>query len=277
MAGPELRGIFRQPFAEQLTAWRLRLGHLVPTSRWDDLRHNAHDRAFMVAGAVKADLLADLARAVDRAISEGTGYDAFRAEFQDIVERHDWHGWTGEDSERGREWRMRTIYRTNLQTTYMAGRLAQLRESGFKYWVYRHGGSLHPRLHHLAWDGLILPADHPFWLTHFPPNGWGCSCRVFGARSIAAAIRRGGNPRLKLPANWNVPDPATGRPAGIGPGWDYAPGAGTADLIPVMAEKATDWPAGITEAFLAELPPEQSALIRAVMRSPALNTGAPAP
>lgn len=25
---------------------------------------------------------------------------------------------------------------------------------------------------------MILPADDPFWRTHFPPNGWGCKCTV---------------------------------------------------------------------------------------------------
>ncbi|MEI4195235.1 phage head morphogenesis protein [Roseovarius sp. E0-M6] len=189
----DIAATFRQPFKEQVAAFRLRLGNLVPTSRWDDLWQSQHDRAFMIAGATKADLLSDLAGAVDRAISEGTGLEAFRKDFRAIVEKHGWHGWTGEGTEKGEAWRTRVIYRTNMRTSYMAGRHAQLVEGGFKFWVYRHGGSLEPRLHHLAWDGLILPADHPFWQTHFPPNGWGCSCRVFGARTIEGAKRKGGD------------------------------------------------------------------------------------
>ena len=88
MADPELRAAFRKPFAEQLTAFRLRLGELAPTTRWDDLRGLQHDRAFMVAGARSADLLADLAKAVERAIEDGTGLEQFRAEFREIVERN---------------------------------------------------------------------------------------------------------------------------------------------------------------------------------------------
>jgi len=29
-----------------------------------------------------------------------------------------------------------------------------------------------------ALDGLILPADSPFWKDHFPPWDWGCRCQV---------------------------------------------------------------------------------------------------
>lgn len=229
--------IFRKPFAEQLTAFRLRLGDLVPTSAWDDLLHSAHDRAFMVAGATTADLLQDLVNAVDKAISEGTGLEAFKRDFRATVEKHGWHGWTGEGTPKGEAWRMRTIYRTNMRTSYMAGRLAQLRDGGFPLWVYRHGGSADPRPQHLAWDGLILPADHPFWETHYPPNEWGCSCRVFGARSLKAALRRGGKADVKLDPKWDKPDPKTGTPPGVGRGWAYAPGNTVSDSVLQLREK----------------------------------------
>ena len=244
MAEP-LTAVLRRPFAEQVAAFRLRLGDLVSTQAWDDLRPSAHDRAFMVAGATKADLLADLAFAVDKAIAEGVGLEAFRKDFREIVERHGWHGWTGEGSKAGEAWRTRVIYRTNAATTYAAGRHAQLVEGGFKYWVYFHGGSAHPRLQHLDWDGLILPADHPFWATHYPPNGWGCSCYVVGARSIKGAIRLGGNPMKVLPDNWAELDPKTGAPSGIGKGWAHAPGATVADEIGALRGKIPKLPAQI--------------------------------
>ncbi len=232
-----ISAIFRQPFKEQVAAFRLRLGDLVPTATWEDLRHSAHDRAFMVAGATSADLLSDLAAAVDKAIADGTGFEAFKADFRAIVEKHGWHGWTGEGTPKGEAWRMRTIYRTNMRTSYMAGRLAQLRNGNFPFWVYRHGGSVEPRLHHLAWDGLILPSGHPFWATHYPPNGWGCSCRVFGARSVAGAIRRGGKPDVELQQGWDKLDPRTGAPAGIGKGWGYAPGSTVSDTVLQLRDK----------------------------------------
>ncbi|WP_323780128.1 phage minor head protein [Thalassovita sp.] len=237
-----VRAAFRKPFAEQVAAFRLRLGNLVPTSRWDDLWQQQHDRAFMVAGATKADLLADLATAVDKAISDGTGLEAFRNDFRAIVEKHGWHGWTGEGTAKGEAWRTRVIYRTNLRSSYMAGRYAQLVEGGFRFWVYRHGGSLEPRIVHLGWDGLILPPDHPFWAQHYPPNDWGCSCRAFGARTLAGAIRKGGNPGLKLQPGWDRIDAKTGAPAGIGKGWAYAPGASVAETVNALTPKLDQLP-----------------------------------
>ena len=237
-----VRATFRQPFKEQVAAFRLRLGDLVPTSRWDDISKAQHDRAFMVAGAVKADLLADLGAAVDKAISEGSGLEEFRRDFRQIVERNGWHGWTGEGTAKGEAWRTKVIYKTNMLTTMAAGRHAQLIDGNFKFWVYEHSGAAHPRLDHLSWNGLILPSDHPFWATHYPPNGWGCGCRVRGARTLAGAIRVGGDPSKVLPDDWQAIDPRTGVPNGIGKGWDYAPGATVSHIVTALKPKLSDLP-----------------------------------
>ena len=75
----DLIGTFKKPFKEAIAAFRLRMANPVPTAKWDDLWQSQHDRAFMVAGATKADLLADLAKAVEKAIAEGTSLEEFRA------------------------------------------------------------------------------------------------------------------------------------------------------------------------------------------------------
>ena len=229
--------IFAKPFAYQVAAFRLRLAELRGTAKWDDVWQSEHDRAFMVAGAMKADLLADLATAVDKAISQGVTLQDFRRDFRKIVEERGWHGWTGEGTKKGEAWRTRVIYRTNMATSYAAGRYAQLTEGNYAFWIYFHGNSREPRLQHLAWDGLILPPDHEFWASHFPPNGWGCTCRVSGARSMASAVRRGGKADLKLPSSWAMRDPKTGTPVGIGKGWSYAPGASVAATVSSLVPK----------------------------------------
>lgn len=136
---------------------------------------------------------------------------------------------------------------TNVRVSYAAGRWAQLRN--FPLWIYRHGGSQEPRPHHLALDQVVVPREHPFWLTHYPPNGWGCSCYVTGARSAEAARRRGGDPDKALPDGWNTIDPKTAAPVGIDRGWDYAPGASVSDTIALGAEKIRSLPPQIGGAL----------------------------
>lgn len=239
-ARAELAFALGRPFDEQVAFFRGKLGNLVPTQSWRDIQRSAHDAAFMVAGAAKADLLADLAGAVDKAISDGESLQKFRARFLEIVQRHGWQGWTGSESREGTDWRTRVIYRTNMATSYAAGRLAQLQH--FPLWVYKHSGAEHPRLEHKAWNGLTLPADHPFWKTHYPPNGWGCGCRVVGASSAKSAERLGGKPGYtEPPAGWDVPD-AKGRLPGIDEGWDYQPGATVAARLRGLAPALLDAP-----------------------------------
>lgn len=157
------------PFKDQITFFRAKRNVL--TESWTDLWEAEHDHGFMVAGANRIDLLVDLRAAVDKAIADGTGLRQFRKDFDTIVEKHGWQ-YNG-----GRNWRTRVIFETNLRTSYAAGRYAQLQElkQVRPYWRYRHSDAvMHPRPQHLAWDGLVLHADDPWWNTHFPPNGWGC-------------------------------------------------------------------------------------------------------
>ena len=188
----------------------------------------------MVAGAAKAALLADLHAAVIKAAEEGKGLREFEKDFKRIVAKHGWTGWTGEGSAAGEAWRARIIYQTNMATSYAAGRYKKLTEPAFvalnPYWRYIHKeGQLHPREDHQAWHRLTLRHDHPFWRSHFPPNGWHCHCRVTpvtkaeGERSAKAGL---GEP----PLGWDKPDPKTGAPVGIDKGFDYAMGQNRAEL-----------------------------------------------
>ena len=235
-----LSATFGTPFAEQLAALRLRLANKVGTATWTDLVKSEHDRAFVVAGAMKADLLDDLAKAVDRAIGDHRSLEQFRADFRQIVATRGWHGWTGEGTPKGEAWRTKVIYRTNMATSYAAGRLAQIKAANYKFWIYKHGNAVEPRLQHLAWDGVALPPDHPFWQTHAPPNGWGCTCRLSGAYSERGIKAAGGVPGKVLPDGWNTINPKTGASVGIDKGWDYKVGDTVSGEVTSRGQAATD-------------------------------------
>ena len=273
MPDPVLELGFNTPFAEQLAFFRQKLN--LPTEHWDDIMRAAHDRAFVVAGAMKADLLADLHGSVEKIMAEGKSIGWFRKEFAGIVGKHGWQGWKGEGSPEGFAWRTRVIYQTNLATSYAAGRYAQLTDPELltlrPYWRYKHAdGVANPRLQHVAWNGLTLPHDHPFWQTHFPPNGWGCHCRVVAvsARHYAKAQAAG---LAEPPEGWNAIDGNTGDPVGIAKGLGYAPGASLGDeLRGLVAGKVEKLPEQIGSDFakdaLAEGPGQVASPISTSVR-----------
>jgi hypothetical protein len=239
------------PFQEQIDFFRAKLN--LPTERWDDIWKGAHDRAFVVAGAMKADLLDDLRQAVSP-LQRGT-LDAFRKDFKRIVAQHGWTGWTGEGSKGGEAWRTKVIYETNVRTSHAAGRYRQLTDpdslAAMPYWRYVHNDSvMHPRPQHLAWNGLTLRHDHPFWQTHFAPNGWGCRC------TIVAQSQPGSGDKATPPDGWNAIDAKTGEQPGIDKGWGYAPGANAVTpLRELIDQKLIKLDAPIGAAMWQELKP----------------------
>ncbi len=250
---PSLRVGFGTPFDEQIEFFRQKLN--LPTDRWDDVKRSGHDRAFIVAGAAKADLLQDLRAAVARAIEEGRGIEAFRKDFREIVKKHGWTGWTGEGTKAGEAWRTRVIYQTNMATSYAAGRYRQLTDPDFlrlrPYWRYVHSDSvLHPRPHHKHWGDmrLTLRHDHPFWQTHFPPNGWGCRCRVVPVAAPEA------DAATAPPDGWDDTNPKTGAPLGIDKGFDYQPGASVdMPLREMVSNKLINYPPAIASALTRDV------------------------
>jgi uncharacterized protein with gpF-like domain len=230
------------PFEEAIAFFRQKAR--VPTAHWDDVWRTAHSHSFMVAGAASDALLKDFQDEIKQALEQGTTLATFRAAFDQIVEKHGWayNGTPG--------WRSRIIYETNLSTAYSAGRYAQLTERDtlkvFPYWTYIHSGSSHPRLQHLAWNGLTLRADDAFWDSHYPPNGWRCGCRV-SPTSDAGLGRMGKDGPDKAPPIeervWR--NPRTGAehkvPVGIDPGFDYNPGKAWKQGASALPIRSPNW------------------------------------
>jgi len=248
-------GKFNKPFQEQVDFFRQKLN--LPTERWDDILNEAHDRAFVVAGAAKADLLNDLRGAVDSAIAEGKSIQWFRKEFDNIVAKNGWQGWTGKGTKAGRDWRTRVIYNANLSASYSAGRWQQLNDPDLlksrPFWEYVHNDTVqHPRLIHQSWSGTVLPAGHVWFVTHFCPNGFGCRCRI---RAVRAEKYKGYPP----------PDDGTYiykdrrgiehvLPMGVDYGWGYAPGASVGkSMQPFIDNKVAALPKPLADAFKADI------------------------
>ena len=241
------------PFKEAIAFFRDKLN--IPTEAWDDLWQQDHDIGFMVAGAIKAELLDDFKKSLDKAISQGTPLAEFRKDFDAIIQKHGW------DYNGTRGWRSRLIYETNLRSAYQAGRWSQIQavKATRPYLEYKHSDSVtNPREEHVAWSGLVIPTDDPWWTTHYPPNGWGCKCRVFALNDrdlkrlgkTAADPAPPGGSRTVTDRHGNahtVPD-------GIDPGWAYAPGASRVDRMRDLTEAKVDkLPAALGASLTADL------------------------
>lgn len=211
------------PFTAAIDFFRRKLD--LQTPAWDAIMRGQHAVAFTIAGAMQSDLLSDFRKAVDQAIAEGRTLADFRKDFDAIVKRHGW-------SYRGSPgWRSRVIFETNLRTAYAAGAWEQLQRTKVARPYLRYSAVMDGRTRplHRAWHGTILPIDHVWWKTHYPPNDWGCRCTVITVSERDLA-RRGWKVTDPPPSSGTAPrriqrsdgtSAIVELPPGIGYGWDY--------------------------------------------------------
>lgn len=224
---------------------------------WQDVYAEEHAKAFTAAKMMRVDLLQTVHEHVVQAIQEGKSLRDFAAELTPILKQSGWWGRqemtdpaTGKTKkvQLGSPSRLQTIYDVNLRTAYSVGRYqrAQRSKSLLPYLVYRSMRDARVRPAHAAWNGTLLPQDHPWWDTHYPPNGWRCRCIAYPLSEQDAANYPGaqrGDPSTET-TQWV--NPRTGEvrdvPVGIDPGFDYHPGK--AALRPLIPPPLDTPPAG---------------------------------
>jgi SPP1 gp7 family putative phage head morphogenesis protein len=170
------------------------------TWNWQDMLDEAHDRAFTVAKAMRLDLLSDIRAGLETALQEGQTLKQFTENLQPVLEKQGWWGQqvivdsqgVGELVQLGSPRRLKTIYQTNLQSAYMAGRKSSMEQAteSHPYWMYVAILDGKTRPSHRALHGKVFRHDDPIWSSIFPPNGFNCRCRIV-ALSVAAVKRRG--------------------------------------------------------------------------------------
>lgn len=158
------------------------------TWNWQEANAASHAKAFTVAKAARLDILETLRAETERAISQGITEHEFK---KNLTPRLQEQGWWGKqvivDSDGGAEMvqmgspsRLSTIYRTNVATAYQAGRYQQQLASveTHPYWQYIAILDGRTRKSHAAMHGRVFRYDDPIWDKLYPPNDWGCRCRV---------------------------------------------------------------------------------------------------
>jgi len=241
---------------------------LKPTFAWQDMIGEEHSKAFTVAKIIDVDLLKTVRDEVDAAIKDGHTIGAFRQRLEPILQQHGWWGrktvvdpLTGQavKAQLGSPARLRTIFRTNMASAYSVGhwQKIQINKAAMPFLQYDAVDDLRTRPEHAALDGLVLPVDHPFWHSHYPPNGWNCRCGVIQMtrRQLIEHTGKDGPdkaPRIK-DVNWT--NPRTGQtikvPADLDPGWDINPGQGAITALDkLLSEKVAALPADMKAAAL---------------------------
>lgn len=99
------------------------------------------------------------------------------------------------EQEAAAERRAELLLRVHGFQAYQAVQYQVMRETAdaLPYWQYLTMGDDAVRPEHAALNGLVLPADSPFWDTHYPPWDWNCRCQVVAISAAdAGEIEAGG-------------------------------------------------------------------------------------
>ncbi|WP_290008293.1 phage head morphogenesis protein [Acinetobacter pittii] len=187
---PELNALFTLP-PEDAISYLEKKGFKIGWD-WHETLDNAHSKAFTVAKVARMDLLQDIRQSLITAMQQGQSLEQWKASITPTLQDKGWWGKKIVVNPEGREQevqlgsprRLRTIYDTNMQSAFAAGRYrAMLAGAETRpYWEWRHISISNPRKQHVALNGKIFSYDDPFWSVAYPPSEWGCKCRVI-ARS----------------------------------------------------------------------------------------------
>lgn len=218
-----------------------------------DVWRQEHQAAFTVAKGMHMDLLREIRGAVDQALTDGTSFSDFQRTLAPKLQARGWWGKqdvvdpvTGDSvrAQLGSPRRMEVIFDTNLATAYSEGQWERVQRGKglFPFLEYVRSAAAHPRVSHLAYAGLVLPVDDPFWQRHLPVKEWGCKCTVI-QHSRRTLQREGLDVGQAPPEEMRtVLNGRTGEemdvPVGVDPAFHYPPGGRRANLGRMMMDKA---------------------------------------
>ena len=153
---------------------------------YDEIMHGAHHRAFTVAKITKLDLLSDVQESLVYAAENGLGFEEWKKSLLPTLAKKGWLGNVDTKDPRTGEIkqiyvgsrRLKNIYNTNMRVAYAVGAYEEAMSSDAEFLRYTAVLDSKTRASHRALHGVILPKDHPFWDTHYPPNAWNCRCKA---------------------------------------------------------------------------------------------------
>lgn len=226
---------------EQIIQYLKRKGYKISWN-WQDTWKEAHTKAFTVAKAMRLDILSDIRNELQKAIDNGLTYQQFKENLKPILKAKGWWGKVKAkdvpsdfplpedvDPEKevllGSPWRLKTIYRTNIDVAYASGHYKAMIDNinDRPYWMYNAVLDSNTRPSHRALHGKVFRADDPIWDKIYPPNDWGCRCSVIPLDEQDLEEMKVAHNDVILSSSKDEREKLI-KKINPGKGWDYNPG-----------------------------------------------------
>ena len=100
----------------------------VATGNWDQLRHGEHVHAFTASHSINEAVVDDISENMSKHMEDGAGLGAFKRDMRQLMAAKGWYGRPEKTAvdKQYINWRLRTIYQTNILTAYSAGETRQM-------------------------------------------------------------------------------------------------------------------------------------------------------
>jgi SPP1 gp7 family putative phage head morphogenesis protein len=146
---------------------------VVTRKAFDKLADDARSSAFTVSGVYKQDVLDGFKDEIVKSLEVGTPQSEVIKRFKGILSG-------AYKSKQLGNFHLETIFRSNMALAYNTGRRRALEDTAedLPFWQYHAVMDDRTRPEHAALHGIIFPANHEFWNSHFPPIGFNCRCTV---------------------------------------------------------------------------------------------------
>ena len=150
----------------------------ITKAEWKSVEPKARFRAFTVAKLGSATLIDTVKQQLLGVLEDGKGYAEFWNRIKQTVEN---------DVSKIKPGYWETVFRTNTQSAYVAGKLQQFENSGVAAYQLmviedvRTSQICRNLLNKNSGYGIILPVKHPFWQKYgFPPYHFNCRSSIRG-------------------------------------------------------------------------------------------------
>lgn len=219
----------------ELVAW-LEDKEPAAIGNWRELGAEEYARSFTAARTMGYDIVRDLYDEFGRTIrTPGATSEDFARRMLPIMREK---GWLVDKTQPQKLTRLDLIFNTNLRVAQAVGRWQRIQsvKAALPYLHAHTAGDSrvrHPpqskHSDHRAFEGILLPVDHPFWLAYFPPLGFRCRCSV--VQKSRGQVARAG---LRVTSEGELAE----RTSRLGKPWGFNPGLRPLATVEAAAEES---------------------------------------